>query len=43
MPSWKDKLTDQQEFAAVATFIRNNRGNQAAAVTPEMVAEETKK
>ena len=42
MPSWKNKLTDQQ-IAAVATFIRNNWGNQAEAVTPEMVAKNRKK
>jgi cytochrome c6 len=37
MPSYKAKLTDPQ-IAAVVTFIRNNWGNQAAAVTPETVA-----
>jgi mono/diheme cytochrome c family protein len=42
MPSWKDRLTDQQT-AAVATFIRHSWGNQAAAVTPAMVAKERQK
>lgn len=37
MPAWQHKFSDQQ-IAAVATFIRNNWGNQAEAVTPEMVA-----
>jgi cytochrome c6 len=42
MPSWKDKLTDPQ-IAALATFIRNNWGNQASAVTSELVAKNRKK
>jgi cbb3-type cytochrome c oxidase subunit III len=42
MPTWKDKLNDQQ-IAAVATFIRNNWGNQAEAVTAAMVAKNRKK
>ena len=42
MPSWQDKFSDQQ-IAAVATFIRNNWGNKAEAVAPEMVAKNRKK
>ena len=42
MPTWKDKLTDQQ-IAAVATFIRNNWGNKAEAVTAAMVAKNRQK
>lgn len=41
MPAWQDRLNDQQ-IAAVATFIRNNWGNQAEAVTPAMVAKNRK-
>lgn len=37
MPPWKDVLDDDQ-IAAVLTFIRAEWGNQAAAVTPEQVA-----
>jgi cytochrome c oxidase subunit 2 len=37
MPSWKDKLDDQQ-IAAVVTYIRQAWSNRAAAVTPTMVA-----
>jgi cytochrome c6 len=39
MPTWKHKFTDQQ-IAAVITFIRNNWGNEAEAVTAAMVAKE---
>ncbi len=42
MPTWKDKLTDQQ-IAAVATYIRNSWGNQAEAVTAARVAKNRKK
>ncbi len=42
MPTWKDKLTDQQ-IAAVATYIRNSWGNQAEAVTAARVAKDRKK
>jgi mono/diheme cytochrome c family protein len=42
MPAWQDKLTNQQ-VAAVATFIRNNWGNMAEAVTAAMVAKNRKK
>jgi len=42
MPAWQDKLSDRQ-IAAVATFIRNNWGNQAEAVTAAMVASNRKK
>ena len=37
MPSWKDKLDDQQ-IAAVVTYIRQAWSNRAPAVTPAMVA-----
>jgi mono/diheme cytochrome c family protein len=37
MPGWQRKLNDQ-EVAAVATYIRQAWDNQAAAVTPAMVA-----
>jgi mono/diheme cytochrome c family protein len=37
MPSWKDKLDDQQ-IAAVVTYIRQAWSNRAAAVTPATVA-----
>ena len=37
MPSWKDKLDDQQ-IAAVVTYIRQAWANRAPAVTPAMVA-----
>lgn len=37
MPSWRDKLDDQQ-IAAVVTYIRQAWSNRAAAVTPAMVA-----
>jgi cbb3-type cytochrome c oxidase subunit III len=36
MPSWKDKLEDQQ-IAAVVTYIRQAWANQAPGVTPAMV------
>ncbi len=39
MPAWKTRLNDQQ-IAAVATFIRNHWGNQAPPVTPETVAQQ---
>jgi cytochrome c6 len=37
MPGWKDKLDDQQ-VAAVVTYIRQAWSNRAPAVTPAMVA-----
>jgi cytochrome c6 len=37
MPSWKDKLDDQQ-IAVVVTYIRQAWSNRAPAVTPAMVA-----
>lgn len=37
MPAWKAILNDQ-EIAAVVTYIRQAWGNQAEAVTPEQVA-----
>ena len=37
MPDWKDKLDDQQ-IAAVVTYIRQAWSNRAPAVTPAMVA-----
>ena len=37
MPSWKDKLNDQQ-LAAVVTYIRQAWSNRASPVTPAMVA-----
>jgi len=37
MPTWKDKLTDQQ-IAAAVTYIRQAWTNRAPGVTPEMVA-----
>ena len=37
MPSWKDKLDDQQ-IAAVVTYVRQAWSNRAPAVTPAMVA-----
>ena len=37
MPTWKDKLNDQQ-IAAVVTYIRQAWSNRAPAVTPAMVA-----
>jgi cbb3-type cytochrome c oxidase subunit III len=37
MPVWKDKLDDQQ-IAAVVTYIRQAWSNRAAPVTPAMVA-----
>ena len=36
MPTWKDKLSDQ-EIAAAITYIRHTWSNRAPAVTPEMV------
>ncbi len=38
MPTWKDKL-DNQQVAAVVTYIRRAWSNRAAGVTPEMAAE----
>jgi mono/diheme cytochrome c family protein len=38
MPGWTPTLNDQ-EVAAVTTYIRQAWSNQAAAVTPQMVAE----
>lgn len=38
MPTWKDQLNDQQ-IAAVVTYIRQAWSNRAPGVTPEMVAE----
>jgi cytochrome c6 len=37
MPAWKDKLDDQQ-IAAVVTYIRQAWSNRAPAVTPAMAA-----
>ena len=37
MPTWKDKLDDQQ-IAAVVTYIRQAWSNRAPAVTPAMAA-----
>jgi cbb3-type cytochrome c oxidase subunit III len=37
MPAWKDKLDDNQ-IAAVITYIRQAWSNRAPAVTPAMVA-----
>ena len=37
MPTWKDKLNDQQ-IAAVVTYIRQAWSNHAPAVTPAMAA-----
>ena len=37
MPTWKDKLDDQQ-IAAVVTYIRQAWSNRAPPVTPAMVA-----
>jgi mono/diheme cytochrome c family protein len=37
MPTWKDKLDDEQ-IAAVVTYIRQAWSNRAPAVTPAMVA-----
>jgi cbb3-type cytochrome c oxidase subunit III len=37
MPTWKDKLDDQQ-IAAVVSYIRQAWSNRAAPVTPAMVA-----
>ena len=36
MPTWRDKLRDQ-EIAAVVTYIRHAWSNRAPAVTPAMV------
>jgi cytochrome c6 len=38
MPTWKDKLDDQQ-VAAVVTYIRQAWSNRAPGVTPAMAAE----
>lgn len=38
MPTWKDKL-DNQQVAAVVTYIRQAWSNRAPGVTPEMAAE----
>ena len=37
MPGWKDKLDDDQ-IAAVVTYLRQTWSNRAAPVTPAMVA-----
>lgn len=37
MPGWKTRLQDEQ-IAAVVSFIRQHWGNEAAGVTPEMVS-----
>jgi mono/diheme cytochrome c family protein len=37
MPGWKDKLDDQQ-IAAVVTYLRQAWSNRAPAVTPAMAA-----
>ncbi len=42
MPSWKDKLDDDQ-VAAVVTYIRHAWSNKAPGVTPAQVAEIRKK
>ena len=42
MPSWKDKLNDDQ-IAAVVTYIRHAWSNKAPGVTPALVAEIRKK
>jgi mono/diheme cytochrome c family protein len=42
MPAWKNTLTDQQ-IAAVVTFIRQSWGNQAEAVSAEMVVKNRKR
>jgi cytochrome c oxidase subunit II len=42
MPSWKDKLNDEQ-VAAVVTYIRHAWSNKAPGVTPAQVAEIRKK
>ncbi|MEW6388406.1 MAG: cytochrome c [Thermodesulfobacteriota bacterium] len=42
MPSWRDKLDDNQ-IAAVVTYIRQAWGNRAAPVTPVLVAPLRKK
>ena len=42
MPAWKDKLNDEQ-VAAVVTYIRHAWSNQAPAVSPALVAEIRKK
>ncbi len=39
MPAWQSRLNDQQ-VAAVVTFIRNNWGNQAPPVTPATVSQQ---
>ncbi len=38
MPTWKDKIDDNQ-IAAVVTYIRQAWSNKAPAVTPALVAE----
>jgi cbb3-type cytochrome c oxidase subunit III len=42
MPTWKDKLSDEQ-IAAVVTYIRQAWSNQTSGVTPAMVAKIRKK
>ena len=42
MPSWKDKLDDNQ-VAAVVTYIRHAWSNKAPGVTPALAAEIRKK
>jgi mono/diheme cytochrome c family protein len=42
MPAWKDKLDDQQ-IAAVVSYIRQAWSNRAAPVTPAMVAASRRK
>lgn len=42
MPTWKDKLNDEQ-VAAVVTYIRQAWSNKAAGVTSAQVAETRKK
>jgi mono/diheme cytochrome c family protein len=39
MPAWKDQLSDA-EVAAVLTYVRSHFGNQAPAVSAELVAQE---
>jgi mono/diheme cytochrome c family protein len=42
MPAWQNTLNDQQ-IAGVITYIRQNWGNQAGGVTPDLVAKNRKK
>jgi mono/diheme cytochrome c family protein len=42
MPAWQNTLTDQ-DMAGVVTYIRQNWGNQAEAVSADLVAKNRKK